>query len=168
MRSQLNISSINSMGRQIDVCVAPPHQFVLDHQAELLSWNAPIHYLIIVLQRSTLPLHQSGAAISAEKDRLRHEFINFGSQLIALIEQLGYLSDLFDPRTGYPLQAKPKLPLDDNATVAALLSYPLVRYQQCSLIIHPLWHQNVYPSTMATSAPLKVIETCLRQILSSR
>ena len=165
MRSQLNLSFSRRSGYGVDVCIAPPHQFVIDRQQELLGWKVPISYLIVVLQQSAISLNESNSSVIAEKDRLRNEFIRFGSNLVFSLRDLGYVSDLFDPRSGYPLQARPNITLDDNATVKALLYYPVVKYQQCSLIVHPRWQTHVYPSTIATSATLEVIKTCLRHSL---
>ena len=165
MRSQLNLSFSTRSGHELDVCVAPPHQFVVDRQQELLGWKVPISYLIVVLQQSAISLNESSDRVVAEKDRLRSEFIRLGSNLIFSLQDLGYVSDLFDSRSGYPLLARPNMTLDDNATVKALLNYPLVKDRQCSLIVHPRWQNNVYPSTIATSATLEVIESCLRQAL---
>ena len=167
MRSQLNLSFTTRSGHGLDVCVAPPHQFVVDCQQQLLGWKVPISYLIVVLQQSAISLSESNAQVIAEKERLRNQFIHFGSNLIFSLQDLGYVSDLFDPRSGYPLLAKPHLAIDDNATVKALLDYPVTEYQQCSLIRHPLWQHRVYPSTIATSAALNTIETCLRDALSN-
>ena len=165
MRSQLNLLLKKPSGQQVDVCVAPPHQFILERQQELLGWQVPISYLIVFLQQSAIPLDESDERVTVEKDRLRNEFIRFGTRLIFSLQDLGYISDLFDPRSGYPLLAKPNITLDDNATVEALLNYPVVKYQQCSLIVHPRWQHNIYPSTIATSASLEAIEACLGQIV---
>ncbi|MEL6910355.1 MAG: methylmalonic aciduria and homocystinuria type D protein [Cyanobacteria bacterium J06598_4] len=158
-----------SLGTKIDICIAPPHQYVVDHQLELLpGWNAPISYLIIVLQQSSVSFAKSSDLVTLEKDRLRTKFLRFGSSLIFALLDRGYQSDIFDPRTGYPMLAQPGIVLDDNAVVKALLNYPVVDYQKCSLIRHPAWGHQVYPGTIVTAAPQTVVEPSLQQAVDSQ
>jgi hypothetical protein len=162
---KLNILNTSS-GKEVDVCVASPHQFAIEHQKQLLAgWETPISYLILVLQQSSISLKESTFEVAAEKDRLRVEFIRFGCSLIFALQDRGYSSDLFDPRTGYPLLAPQGMTWDDNAVVKALLNYPVVNYQQCSLITHPIWEHHVYPATIATSAPQALIESGFKQAI---
>ena len=152
--------------REVQVCIASPHQFVLDRQHQLLpDWDIAVSYLILVLQRSFVPLNTSSDRVTREKNRLRAEFIDFGCSLILSLQEQGYQSDLFDPRTGYPLLTSRGITFDDNAVVKALLNYPVIGYQHCSLLIHPAWGNNVYPSTIVTSAPSEAINFCLEQII---
>ena len=153
---------------EVQICIALPHQFVLDRQHQLLpDWNIAVSYLILVLQRTLLPLDTSSDRVTREKNRLRVEFIDFGCSLILALQKQGYQSDLFDPRTGYPLLTSRGIIFDDNAVVQAILNYPAISYQHCSLLIHPVWGNNVYPSTIVTSAPLKVVDSCLEQIIDN-
>lgn len=162
MRS-LSITTYHAKsGREIQVCIASPHQFVLNYQQQLLpDWNVAVSYLIIVLQQSVVSLEEQSDRVALEKDRLRAMFIRFGSSLICELQNLGYQGDLFDPRTGYPLLARRGLALDDNAVVKNILNYPVTSKGKCSLLTHPVWKNNVYPSTIATSAPLEAIENSL-------
>ena len=130
-----------------------------------MVWKVPISYLIVVLQQSAISLSESSDRVVAEKDRPRNEFIRLGSNLIFFLQDLGIVSDIFDPRSGYPPLAPLNMTLDDNATIKALLNYPVFEDRQCFLIVHPRWQNNVYPSTIATNATLEVIESCLRQAL---
>jgi hypothetical protein len=162
---ELNIFNPSS-AREVDIAIASPHQFAVDHQRQLLpGWDNPLSYLILVLQQSSLSLQASTAAVTREKERLRAEFIRFASGLIFDLQDQGYGSDLFDPRTGYPLLASQDMVWDDNAAVKALLNYPLVSCQQCSLIAHPIWKHHVYPATVATTATFSLLESCLKQAI---
>lgn len=167
MRSLLRLNFFNpSSNTKIDVCVASPHQFALEHQQQLLpGWSTSLSYLILVLQQSSISLKESTIEVAAEKERLRAEFIRFGCSLIFVLCDRGYKSDLFDPRTGYPLLARQDMTWDDNAAVKALLNYPIVNYQQCSLITHPIWEHHVYPSTIATTAPQALVESSLKKAI---
>jgi hypothetical protein len=162
---KLNLLNTSS-GKEIDLCVASPHQFAIEHQQQLLTgWETSLSYLILVLQKSSISLKESTVEVATEKNRLRVEFIRFGSSLIFALQDRGYKSDLFDPRTGYPLLASKNMTWDDNAVVKALLDYPVVNYQQCSLITHPIWEHHVYPSTIATTAPQALIESSLKKAI---
>lgn len=163
----LTYSLINpSSAREVDICVASPHQFAIAHQQQLLSgWELPLSYLILVLQQSSISLKDTSREVMAEKERLRTELIRFGCHLIFALRDQGYSSDLFDPRTGYPLLAPQSMTWDDNAVVKALLNYPLIDYQQCSLITHPIWQHHVYPGTIATIAPQVLVKSCLEQAI---
>jgi hypothetical protein len=165
---KLNILN-SSSGKAVDVYVASPHQFAIKHQQQLLPrWQTPISYLVLVLQQSAISLQESTIEIAVEKERLRAEFIRFGCNLIFALQDRGYSSDLFDPRTGYPLLAPQNMTWDDNAAIKVLLNYPVVNYQQCSLITHPIWQHDVYPSTIATTAPQALLISSLKQAIASQ
>lgn len=155
-----------SSARAVDIAIASPHQFAMEHQRQLLpGWDKPLSYLILVLQQSSISFLASTGAVATEKERLRAEFIRFGCDVVFALQDQGYSSDLFDPRTGYPLLAPQDMTWDDNAAVKALLNYPLVSYQQCSLITHPIWEHHVYPATVATTATLSMLEFSLKQAI---
>ncbi|MEO1671965.1 MAG: methylmalonic aciduria and homocystinuria type D protein [Cyanobacteria bacterium J06631_2] len=158
-----------SSGAGVEISVASPHQFAVAHQQELLpGWDVPLSYLILVLQQSSICFKTASDQTITEKDRLRTKFLRFGSSLIFALQDCGYHGDLFDPRTGYPLIAQPGMILDDNAVVKSLLNYPVVNHQQCSLITHPIWQNQVYPGTIATTAPMALVEQYLQQAATSQ
>ena len=167
MRSPILLNLSQPSGAKIDICVASPHHFFTEHQHELLP-DQNVSYLILVLQQSSVSLKDSNATVAVEKNRLRSIFIRFGCSIISSLENLGFDSDLFDPRTGYPLMTTPGITLDDNAVVQALLGYPLIDQNNCSLIVHPDWKDCVYPATIATNAPLNAIESCLARVVEDR
>ena len=170
MRSLFRLNLLNPSSKtKVDLCVASPHQFAIKHQQQLLpGWQTPLSYLILVLQQSSISLKESTIEVAVEKEQLRAEFICFGCNLIFTLRDRGYSSDLFDPRTGYPLLAPPDMTWDDNAAVKALLNYPVVNHQQCSLITHPIWEHHVYPSTIATTAPQALLTSSLKQAIVSQ
>jgi hypothetical protein len=166
MRSLPNLRTfLTPTGKEVQICLALPHQFILQHQQQLLpDWNVPISHLILLLQQSAISLGECNPNVAAEKNNLRANFISFGCNLIFALQAQGHQGDLFDPATGYPLYtSQGKLTLDDNAVVKALLNYPVARYQNCSLLTHPIWGDHVYPGTIAVSAPQKLIEFLLEQ-----
>ena len=156
-----------SSGREVQICIAFPHQYVLDRQQQLLpDWNVAISYLILILQQSVVSLESQSNLVKKEKDHLRTKFISAGCSLILELQNRGYQSDLFDPRTGHPFFTRSGLAFDDNAVVKAVLNYPVTNSGQCSLITHPVWGNNVYPSTIVTSAPLKAIVASFSSIIA--
>lgn len=169
MRSPLSLKTYaTTSGRDLQICLAPPHQFALSHQEDLLpDWNISLSYLILLLQQSSISLTESTIKVAQEKDYLRAKFIRFGCDLIFALQDHQHQSDLFDPRTGYPLIAHPAKTWDDNSAVTALLNYPVINYHQCSLLKHPVWQYNVYPGTIVTSAPLDIVELHLKQITAN-
>ena len=169
MRSPIKLQITKTSNQNVNVCVISPHEFLIKHQPQLLpDWKTKVSYLILVLQQSSLSLKRSTPQVALEKNRLRAEFMRMGCTLIFALQDLGYESDLFDPRTGYPLIAELGMAFDDNAAVKTLLNYPVVAHEQCSLITHPVWGHNVYPGTIVTAANLEQIESCLQTAIASQ
>lgn len=160
---------VTPSGKEVEVCIASPSQFILQHQSELLpGWQTPIE-LVLFLQESNISFKGSSQEIVAEKDRLRANFLRFGANLIFALQDRGYQSDLFDPRTGYPwLSQQGKMTLDDNAVVKALLYYPAINYNNCSLLNHPTWGDRIYPATIVTLASQNIVEPISKQLLIDR
>ena len=167
MGSQFSLKTYRtSSAREIQVCIVPPHQFAVSQQQQLLpDWNIPLSYLILFLQQSSVSPQEFTIEVTQEKNSLRANFIRFGCSLIFALQDRQYPSDLFDPRTGYPLLASPGMTWDDNAAVRASLNYPVINYHQCSLLTHPVWQNNVYPGTIVTSAPFDIVELCTQSII---
>ncbi|MEM9508514.1 MAG: methylmalonic aciduria and homocystinuria type D protein [Cyanobacteria bacterium P01_E01_bin.35] len=154
-------------GAEIEICITPPHQFARHHQRQLLpGWDTSLSYLIFILQRSSISFQETTFEVALEKNRLRARFIRLGCSLSFALQQQKYLSDLFDPLTGRPFLGNSGLTWDDNAAVSALLNYPVISYQNCTLLLHPIWKNNVYPATIVTSAPQVAIESCLAQVIA--
>ena len=167
MRSLPTTRTYQTVTGKVQICIASPHQFFVDYQQLLLDWNVPISYLILVLQQSAISFRESGDRVALEKDRLRKKFFRFGCNLIFSLQDIGYSSDLFDPRTGYPLLAPQNMICDDSAVVKAILNYEAIDERQCSLLIHPIWQHRVYPSTIVTSAPQDAIELHVKNITNA-
>jgi len=146
---------------QVEISIVSPHQFFQEHQVEFLpDWDLAVVSVILLLQRSPIALTEFTTEVAQTKDCLRANFIRFGCQLIFALQDLGYRSDLFDPRHGCPLLSRQgNLTFDDNAAVEALLHYPVSNYQNCSLIEHPTWGNKVYPGTVVTQANHQIVES---------
>ena len=159
---------ITPAGEEVQVCITAPHEFALKQQRQLLlGWNVALNHLILLLQKSSISLKESTPKVAQEKNYLRENFIRFGRDLIFALQKQKHSSDLFDPRTGYPLLTQAEITWDDNAAVKTLLNYPVIKYQHCSLLIHPIWQSNVYSGTIVTSAPLDITQICTKRIIDS-
>ena len=158
------------LGKKVEVCFASPSQFIFKYQSELLpGWHTPIELVVLFLQESNISFRGSSREIIVDKDRLRSHFLRFGANLVFALQDIGYQSDLFDPRTGYPWLTQPgSMTLDDNAVVTALLDYPAIAYKNCSLLNHPTWGDRIYPGTIVTTAPYNIVEPLSIQLLSKQ
>ena len=147
----------------MDIYIVHPSQFIKRYQHRLLpTWTVSITYLILVLQKSNFPLDNSSQEIEREKDYLRARFLRFGCNLVFKLRDYQYQSDLFDPRSGYPLLSRPgESPLSDTTVVRDLLGFEIIK-QKCALLVHPDWGTAIYPSTIVTSAPLEVLKPVLQ------
>ncbi len=142
-----------------------PSPFVAQNLERVLpGWDLPVLWVVIVLQQAQYELIETTPDIEREKERLREKFMRFGFEVVFSLRDRGYLSNLIDPRTGYPLLSRPgEIPHDDTAVVHALLGFPIIR-NQCRVLEHPTWGTAVYPSTLLTSASPKVIKPVLKRV----
>ncbi|NES80189.1 MAG: methylmalonic aciduria and homocystinuria type D protein [Moorea sp. SIO2B7] len=141
------------MIEKIDISIHAPTSFVTNNQKLILpDWDLPVAAVVIVLQQARFSLTNTKDCVNQEKDRLRDKFIHFGLDVVSALSDRGFLSDLIEPRTGYPLLSHPgEIAHDDVAVVKALLGFP-VMIGNCSAIIHPSWGSAVYPSILISSA----------------
>lgn len=170
MRSLLNFQHfITPAAREIQIYIEPPSQFLIDNQWQLLpTWDKPITYGILILQKSCLSLIDNNPEVAQEKNYLREQFLRFGGDLVEQLRDRGFESDLFDPRSGYPVFSnKGSLTLNDNGLVHALLGFRLIPYQNCSLLIHPQWQTAVYPSTVVSTASSTILKSTLSEITTT-
>ncbi|MGI0485251.1 methylmalonic aciduria and homocystinuria type D protein [Pantanalinema rosaneae CENA516] len=136
-----------------------PSSYICTHTEDLLpSWKCPVASVLIVLQFSACDLRDHTAATEAEKQKLRQQFLAFGSTVVNRLRQFGYQTELFDPKTGLPTLSPPgTLHLDDVAVVRDCLGYPTQGQCGCSVILHPTWGAAVYPSVLLSSAPPELV-----------
>jgi hypothetical protein len=93
-----------------------PSPFIAQNLGRVLpDWNLPVLWVVIVLQRSRYELVESTPQVEREKERLREKFMRFGFDVAFHLRDRGFLSNLIDPRTGYPLLSRPgEIPHDDT------------------------------------------------------
>jgi hypothetical protein len=142
-----------------------PSPFIVQNLERVLpDWNVPVLWVVIVLQQSRYELVERTPEVEREKERFREKFMRFGVDVVFNLCERGFLSNLIDPRTGYPLLSRPgEIPHDDTAVVKALLGFRVIR-NRCRVLEHPTWGKAVYPSTLLTSAPPKVIKPVLKSV----
>jgi enamine deaminase RidA (YjgF/YER057c/UK114 family) len=141
----------------------PPSPFISKHCKQLLpEWSQPVRSLLIVIQPSPVPLIPQTAETEACKQALRQKFLAFGLKVAAILQQQGYLADVFDPRSGFPVLSQAgSLRLDDVAVASRCLGYPTALVANCTLVRHPTWGEAVYPSTLVSSAQAEVISAAI-------
>lgn len=140
--------------RSPQISIHPPTPFLSDNLPRILpEWNSEKISVVIVLQRSRFSLTESTPEIEAEKNQLRDRFLNFAFDVASELNRRGWMTDIIDPKTGYPMLSKPgELHHSDAATVATLLNFPLKR-GLCSIALHPDWGSALYPGVFMSAAP---------------
>nr|WP_202895747.1 methylmalonic aciduria and homocystinuria type D protein [Iningainema tapete] len=157
---------VGKTGQAVQISIHSPSQYICANRERILpDWkNQPSFWVVIVLQQSQYELVESTPEIEIEKERLREKFMRFGCDVGFNLRDRGYLTDLIDPRTGYPLLSRPgKVPHDDTAVVKALLGYPVIQ-NKCRVLVHPSWGMAVYPSILISVAAPMVIEWVAKSI----
>ncbi len=161
------IQLVTETGQAVQMSVHRRSSFIAQNlERVFLDWVLPVTTcrVVVVLQQSRYPLVDSAPHIEREKDRLRERFIGFGLDVVRNLRARGYLSDLIDPRTGYPQLSRPgEIPHDDTAVVKALLGFPLI-HNSCSVLEHPIWGSAVYPGILMCSASPQVIKPVLKRV----
>ncbi|MBD2342553.1 methylmalonic aciduria and homocystinuria type D protein [Anabaena subtropica] len=162
------INLVGKKGLEVQIYIHSPSPYICANRERILpDWQEQtLFWVVIVLQQSQYPLVKSTAEIEREKERLREKFMRFGCDLAFNLHDRGYMADLIDPRTGYPLLSRPgEIPHNDTAVVKALLNYPVLK-NKCSVIVHPTWGTAVYPSIFISAAPPMIVEWAIRSIAS--
>ena len=149
--------------------VHSPSRFLCTHWDKLLpDWSCPARSMLIVLQPCDCDLLERSPTAEAQKRKLRRRFLKLGYAIAAELNRLGYAAAIFDPRTGFPLLARPgALRLDDVAIVQAALGYRIACSHGCSIVLHPTWGRAVYPSTLVSAAEPALVERILGEVEQS-
>lgn len=145
--------------------IHPPSPFIVDRLEQLLpDWGVPVRSVLVVLQRSSLPLTEKNRHTETQKSYLRQRFLELGQWAAAALQSRGHRVEVFDPQTGLPLLSRPgKIPLDDVRVVHTCLGYPAIPLGECRAIVHPVWGSAVYPSVLVSSASPDLLGEILRQ-----
>lgn len=161
------IEWVTETGQAVEMSVHRCSPFVAQNLERVFpDWVLPITTcrVIVVLQQSRYPLAETAPHIERGKDRLRERFISFGSDAARHLRERGFLTDLIDPRTGYPLLSRPgEIAHDDTAAVKALLGFSVI-HNSCSVLEHPSWGSAVYPSILISSASSRAIMSVLKRV----
>ncbi|WP_427161961.1 methylmalonic aciduria and homocystinuria type D protein [Aliinostoc sp. HNIBRCY26] len=160
------INLVGKMGQAVQISIHPPSEYISANRDRIFpDWqHQPQFWVVIVLQRSRYPLVKSSREIEQEKQLLREKFMRFGCDLAFNLKDRGYLADLVDPRTGYPLFSRPgEIPHNDTAVVKALLNYPVLK-NKCCVLVHPTWGTAVYPSVFISTAPPVMLELAIKSV----
>lgn len=167
-KQNYKIDLVSQRGEEIQISIHPPSRYIFDNCERILpDWKNKLEMsVVIVLQQSQFALIESSPQIETEKQRLRARFMRFACDVAFELRDQNYLTDLIDPRTGYPLLSRPgQIPHDDTAVVKALLQYPII-CNQCRVLIHPKWGAAVYPSILISAASQIIIVRTIQSIAS--
>jgi hypothetical protein len=159
-------SLVDTSERAVEISIHSPSQYICANCEKILpDWKNELSFwVVIVLQQSQYEIDKITPEIEVEKQRLREKFMRFGFDVAFVLRDRGYLTDLIDPRTGYPLLSRPgKYPHDDTAVVKALLGYPAIK-NKCHVLVHPKWGTAVYPSTLISTAPPFLLKKIIKSI----
>ncbi|MDM9383158.1 methylmalonic aciduria and homocystinuria type D protein [Chlorogloeopsis sp. ULAP01] len=160
------IHLIGTTAQAVEISIHSPSQYICANCEKILpDWKNQLSFWVVIfLQQSKHEIVESSLEIEAEKQRLREKFMKFGLDVAFVLRDRGYLTDLIDPRTGYPLFSRPgKFPHDDTAAVKALLGYPVIK-NKCRVLIHPHWGTAVYPSILLSAAYPFIIESVIKSM----
>lgn len=159
------IHLVTETGQSVEISIHQPSTFVSQNLERVLpDWTSPVIWVVIVLQQTQYELAETTPDVEREKDRLREKFMRFGFEFAFKLRDRGFLTDLIDPRSGYPLLSRPgEISHDDTAVVRALLGFPVIN-NNCSVLEHPRWGTAVYPSTMISSASPTMIKAALKSV----
>lgn len=153
------------MGQAVQITIHQPSPFINQNLERVLpDWKKPVLWVVVVLQQSQYELVETTPYVEREKQHLREKFMRFGCDVAFDLRDRGFLADLIDPRTGYPLLSRPgEIPHDDTAVVKALLGFPVI-HNSCCVLQHPLWGMAVYPSILMSSASPTIIKPVLKKV----
>lgn len=160
------LNLVGKTGQAVQITIHTPSPYICANCERILpDWKQQqFLWVVVVLQQSCCSLLETTAETEREKQKLREKFMRFGCDVAFNLRDRGYLTDLIDPRTGYPLLSHPgPVPHDDTAVVSALLHYPVIK-NQCSVLVHPQWGTSVYPSVLLSEAPPDIMEMVMKAI----
>jgi Methylmalonic aciduria and homocystinuria type D protein len=160
------IDLVGKEGQAVQISIHSPSKYICTNRERILpDWkNRSSMWVVIVLMRSRYELVESNMVIESEKQVWRERFMRFGLDVAFNLRDMGYMADIIDPRTGYPLLSRPgQLPHNDTAVIEALLNYPVIK-NKCRVLVHPEWGTSVYPGIFLAEAPPILIEWMFKSV----
>lgn len=159
------IHLVTQTGQEVQISINQPSPFMVQNLERVIpDWNLPVLWVVVFLQQARYELVESTSHVEREKERLREKFMRFGLDVAFELRDRGLLTDLIDPRTGYPLLSPiGEIPHDDTAVVKTLLGFPIT-HNNCRVLEHPSWGTAVYPSILMSSASPKTIKSVLKKV----
>ena len=148
----------------MELWLSVPSPFVTRYQRDILpDWQVDVASILVVLQRSHLPLTHPSREADAEKDRLRSQFLTFAKSIAGQLQNRGFAADAIDPKSGYPIVSRPgSMGHDDVAATVASLGFA-ARPGDCTALVHPNWSTAVYPGILLSSASWGDFATVVRE-----
>jgi len=145
----------------------PPSSYIRKYGSQLLpGWDLPIASVLIVIQPCPAEFVERTPENEQFKSELRDRFLTVGCEIARELQKLGYLADLFDPRSGLPIMSPAgQRRLDDVAVVQSVLGYETSDRSGCCVLVHPTLGTAIYPSTLASSALPAALKLVVDKIL---
>lgn len=158
---------LRACGKEVFACAT--NVYVRQHLPHLVpTWSPDEVWAIVLLQQAAVPLGDVTPTTAAEKQRLRREFISFGFALAFALQTQGYMTEVFDPRSAFPLLSPPGELRHNDVRAAANLPAMQVQPGVCPMLVHPVWGTAVYPATILTGAPPPVCQPVLQAIAQTQ
>jgi len=94
----------------------------------------------------------------SEKNRLLQSFVQWGKCVCEYVLKRNQWADCIDPCSGLPLlTTQGSSCYSEVDGMQTLLKYKLQQVGDCSVIVHPRWGTRVYPASLFSTAPLKLL-----------
>ena len=156
--------TVDKIDNCVELWLSVPSPFVARHQRDILpSWQVDVASILVVLQRSPLPLTHPSWEVEVQKDRLRSQFLTLATSLTAHLQNRGFAADAIDPKSGTPIISHPgRIHHDDVAATVASLGFA-VQPGDCTALVHPNWSTAVYPGILLSSASWGDFATVVRE-----
>ena len=122
-------------------------------------------FALITCQHACVDLSQFNDEADREKDHLLETFMDMAKQLCTTLHALGYWADYIDPCSGLPmLTSSGNTVYSEVEGLQRLLHYNVVNAGTCKIILHPVWGAKMYPASLFTTAPSKIVLPLLQKM----
>ncbi len=142
-------------------------EYIIKYRQELLpDWQEnPVTIIFFFFQCQCALDGTNLQEEQLEKDRLLVKFNHIGSQFYKLSKKQGILAEVICPKTGYPqYSTKGKQIFSIQNLVSRYFPEFTIKSKMCGLI-HPQWHQAIYPCLILSNGDLIQIESIIENLI---
>ena len=113
-------------------------------------------------QKSKMSLVNVGPDVDTEKDECLERFVKWAHPICEGLIQQGYWADYIDPCSGLPMiDRKHGAVYAEVEGLVALRGFETGNAGCCKIILHPKWGASVYPASLFSNAPDRVLRAAL-------